>query len=765
MTQTSSLDAVIQRVDGSTAESQVDPDRGQKLVVLDATRQRVLARSPWMSFRDIRHFVVTPGKRVEGNGPEVRLKSPSTSRSLAVRVGYEAWCKGGAEERLVLALGTTDHPGAALSSFLEREVEAFVDDIKAQGRDVAVELETLRPELEERLAGRAEEALGISLIAAVRPRFEGDLEPVAVATEEFEIRPCDSSFSVLVSCETEAEVEPGKKMLALLHHRDLADLGERVQRAVRDFVAESVTLQQLASWRSNDVEKHLVRAVNEALAPLGRRIRFLRLALDLDAVPPETLEVDHEVDCEIRELEERIRVEHRLIIQLEDLGKYRRAPVDDIESWLRERLDVTTRSALFDKTYLDLLWDSCSERIRETIQQEVGEVGYAVQHMVTMPKLEPLTWKDGLDVTCRDDALPTSDSRIQVGMEIVIHGRIPEDELSDPKLRKYLRPHSELSADIDRAVVDLTRRKMHTIQPQRFYTGFNSPFGDGEPSVRELLEESIVELLREQFRLHEVSVVLKPLKSDLTERMSALMSEGPYYLEVDCSSLVGGEAATFHLEFQIHGIARWHLFCERKGIPPEQELAQIEKSLHEQVLATFGAIPPGHLLYRHRQAQVQLADILHEPCVKKVATTFGLAIRINSLRRDLTKGEDARKAIRGLNIATTSEAEMIRRKKLMQELESLYDRRRELIRAGYEPTDPDRESVEGRIDEIHDELAPFVGQQEGRPVPRLPASSPGFDPEDYRRELFPSPGDATGPERQIEQAPESRTLEAAEDEE
>lgn len=707
MSQTYPLDGVIRRSEPALSQSDLDPE--ERLVIFDAKARRVLPKKPVLSWgKDLRFFVVSLHRHpVECQGPVLLVKSITTRSSFNLECSYEAYCERGNEEKLVAAVHRGEHPAAVVNQFLSDRFQDFVGKQRDVGRDVCLEFVQLRAEIESHLEGRACDELGITLDVFLRPQLEPKLGPVPIKTGFFPVRVRDHDKEFHVKVEAELAVDEAEKMRAFLAYHQVNALEETVRRCVRQFLQEEVTFHAFSYEFNGSIRERLVGVINAHLREHGRKVSFLRLESPvIQAAAAGLREIEHTVECGIRDCQDRVRVSHRLQMSLCDLGRFRSSGIEDLEKWTRSRLDEITRGALFEKKYVDLLlgFGPQESEIKARMEREAEGIGHAVRQLIVIPDLDPLTWKDGILLDKNDDSYATQDSRVEVGLNVVVHLKI--ERLDNEKITRYLTPQSRIRDDIQDAIRKQTRRIMHGIDPESFYMHFSHTDDPNGQPVKEVIESGVAQALVGQFGIDEIHVLAKPLETDLTKRLGALQ-QGPHMLQVTSLPLRSGgkrEEVTYRMYFDVLGVHEkgWHTFRLKSFASPEEELERIKEILREDIRGVLDTVPSDYLQYSDVKIKQELERIF-ATTILKIVRTFGVVIAIVSLRREATRGEVAEHEVLAGDIEVNKRAALKAAESgaeaRLDQLEMLERKEHELIEAGSESDDVELREVRRRIEE------------------------------------------------------------------
>jgi hypothetical protein len=731
MSQVYPLDSLIRRLDPASPDR---PEPDEHLVVLDARKAKTLPKKPIVTIgRDLRYYMVSSrARKVEGSGPVCKLKSRTTGLSLEIAVAYEVRCTPGNEELMVQALWRKEHPGAALDDLLTRWVDEFALAPDNADRDLCLDFSAIEPQLRSLLTRRAAQEAGLVLEPTFRPLIEDKLEMIQLQTAFFPIRVRDSDEMVEIKLTTDLEVNPENRIRALLTYRQLHQIESAVKEVVRRTLGAEITLHQLCYETKARTRDLLVAAINQRLHEEGRKITFLQLdSLLFDQLPPRLRELSYTATCNVRD-HQGIRVEHRLQILLQDLGSFRTSRVGDIESWVQERLQLFTQELLFDRSYVHLLlhFDRDEKEIKRRMQDELAVIGCAVKQLIVIPDLEPLSWKHGFQLDDNEKSYLTHDSRVEVRLNVVVKGKIAK--LEDERLTPYLRPQSRLFEDIREVVYRETQHIMHGIDPERFYMRFQYTSEKNETPVRTVIEEHVRAALIDRFVIEDISIIAKPLETELTKRLSKLL-EGPHSLEVDCFPLNDpsrGEQVKYYVEFDVEGVHEngWHTFRAKSFPSFDEELARLGEVMAQDIKSKVELAPREYRQFTDLSVQRQIEQVIHASTRRKVIEVFGLCVSVVTVTRKATPGEEDANAAMSHARETALSAGRLLLESKAEELDELTTKRRQLVRAGVDKDDPELQAVQDRIRELEAEVTPEqLGRGRREVSALLPETSGGTD--------------------------------------
>lgn len=707
MSQVYPLDRVIRRV--NTSRPLLDDSRGEQLVLINARRgrERVLQRKPFPGWgADLRALVVSSVASAQCEGPTCVVRDLPTGRSIELVLRYEARCAPGEAETLALKLGTHDNPQVHLNNLLRSWVDDLLRERKLRGEDVIGGFFEVRPHLEHELVSRAR-GVGLELQVVVELQGEADLEPFKVSIGPFAVKLNDYDEELSIRLKAELAVDPERKIQAVLRRGELAKLEARIRQRTRRFMLESVSLHDFRFALKDGVRTGLRRVLEELLAVEGRAVAHLVI----DSVGLQDVEknrtIEYRVRCKIKDPSEEVEVQNTLLLDLVDLGRWRMSGFATLEEWCEASLAPVVREQLFGCSYLDLLLEFAKpeKTIKELVRQGAAQVGYSVHHHIVLPRLLPLELRRGFSIELEEE-FATLDSRIEVGLKVVFHGKISDLR----KIKHLLSPRIDIEEEMKRAVLEVTKRVMHAIHPERFYMRFqHSDIADQIP-VEEELKRAIREELEESFAVVDSGIILKVKETPLTKRVTDLC-KGHHSFEFHCTPLRGGgeeEEVPFAVHLEVLGVRDWFTFYSKGYESADQEVEAIEEILAAELKSMLETVPQKQLQYRQIEDRTVISEHIFARAVEKIDEVFGLMVRIITMRRLPTVKE---RALLSVNASYVEQYELAEKdglqKKLsyrLDEYDRLVERLKHLQRRDMEPDDEEIESLRKRIAELESEI-------------------------------------------------------------
>lgn len=583
------------------------------------------------------------------------------------------------------------------------------------------------------------------------------LKPFPIASDNFVVRVKDYPGEILnLKFETELGVKEDAEIDAILSHDQLQELKVIFIEQIKMFLVEYVTLHQFCYELEDEIRDRLIETLDKVLINQGRRIVFLSLKAMTDFPLPDAFKsIEQEVICKVDECE--VPVKNTLIMNLEDIGKYRNAEIDDLQKWVAYTLGVIAQNRLFDKEYIDLILDFDPEGIKTDMEKEAEKIGYTIKQHVVLPNLAPLIiQREGFKIETEEN-YATNDTRVDVKLSIVVTGKI--GNLQD--IKEYLYPQIDIEEEIKKAIHDETTRFMHSIEPERFYMRFMSSPNQEEKPVTEDIRDKIVNRLTTQFSAEQVNVIPKAVDTDLSGIIRDLQMD-THDFEVEAVPRLSGESSepvTYRGSFEVitvsptHG---WHTFQARFQSSDSQSLEKpsdrIKQVLQKAIKIGLNAIPANYLQFTKFADRNTIIETCFNPAVELITKIFGLEIQLFNINRDETASGllDRELSRREKEIRTSTHIAMVefREEYISTELKQLYEQLLELNKSETPEDDPERQRILRRIADIETDIPSSKVQLQ------LPSaeSSPEFSFDDFstlRLEAHETPDQPTNEDEDI----------------
>lgn len=398
MSQIYHLDQVIQRLQSLTLPK-ID-SAIEKIVIIDAKKGKILLKEPWMRLgRDLRRYLVSTQNTAEWK-TDCEIKDVSTEEPITINISCKAHCELKNEDKLVLALSKGDNPDITLNELIKKWIREFKDNREKEGIAFIQEYFKQREELRKYIKNKAHEEVGLHLtVLRLSLWLEDELKPLPISSEDFfPVRVRDYNDELSLRFKTELRIDEENKIKAILHYNQLPELKTLIEEQIQKFLLENCILHEFCYELNSSIRQKLVEVLHEILKSKGRKIAFLFLeSAGIPPLPESFLSIERDVKCKInKESPTPITVKHSLLMDLNNVGKYIAANIDNLEDWVEDKLNQITQKILFERTYVDILLDfePDKDKIKQEMQKEAQNIGYSVMQLIVVPDLEPIKWKN-----------------------------------------------------------------------------------------------------------------------------------------------------------------------------------------------------------------------------------------------------------------------------------------------------------------------------------------------------------------------------------
>jgi hypothetical protein len=470
---------------------------------------------------------------------------------------------------------------------------------------------------------------------------------ITINTGPFNVRLMDYNDNLSLQVETRLNVDNSNINAAVPYISQQDSLKDFVIEQTKKYLLENITFHQFVFKLNTTVKMELMEMLERALPSKGWKPSWLQLKSKIDfEIPKQNVAVHYSVRCDIHDYSQKIEVEYKLLLQLNDLGLFKNNSFSiSLEEWVEERLNTIIENELFNKRYVDILLDFGQEdpgkqeilnRIREQMQRQANAIGCTVKHLIVQPNMKPLSiMRNGFMLHLKEEIFSTLINRVNVKLDIVITGKI--SDLG--KIHDHITPDKDIEKEMERIVLQETKKQMHAVDPQEFYMPFK--YSEGE-TVEEKLKNAIIRVMTGKFHAHEITVIIKRLENDLIKRILDLVNGSPYHILVDILPLGGGgtqEPIKFEIEFIIQAVSNWNIFTYKNFDPKNmEEIKKITDALQKDIKTKFMTVPYEVLKYssfEEANRLLKLARMSHA----KISAIFGLEINITNLTRFPTEVE------------------------------------------------------------------------------------------------------------------------------
>jgi len=594
-----------------------------------------------------------PRNEVEASVPGIQLRDFAKNWSLSLNVNYLVRCVQGNEVKVAEALWAGSHPGAVLHDSISRWVREF------GGSDPASFIQNFyarQRELERYLEEKAEDELGLSLQATAR--IDGRIEPreqIQIGPLHIPVRVKGDTGDQDLKFEARLSVDPQRKMAAIIYREHESRLEDLLKTEIQKYCLSSLSLQSLYFSTPGKLEDDLTVYLNNVLLPYGRVLSFFAVQLTEKKTVTsleDFFETKKEVTYEIEASTPPVTIKNHVQMSLQDYGLYKRTGSQNLESWIQENLEEIIHQVLFGKKYIDLLigFDPLKEQIKQRLSVRASSIGYNIKQLITIPNLEQYEWLENFRLEL-EGSFETKVPRFPVRLGIVVVARIPH--LLDVEF--YLNRRQNVPDKMKDLILDQTRQTLHGIEPERFYMQFYYCDPEEGMSVERELSQVLTDSLKKDFNADVVSIVFKVLDTDMTDIWATLEKcEGN--LEMSLPSFSDVEKVIYRATLRIEAIHAkgWNRFRTAN-----RDTENIRVRLQDHIISQLGTFSNEDTVYYDYEGQKKAEAFIERVAKRFALEEFGLIIRLNSLRRDVTEIEDKEKMVIRERIKAIAELETL----------------------------------------------------------------------------------------------------------
>jgi hypothetical protein len=428
------------------------------------------------------------------------------------------------------------------------------------------------------------------------------------------------------------EVDPQNLLRALLNQK--TSLTDIFKKGVRQYLTSHVTLETYyKDLNSERVKQGLREHLNSLLKQFGRRVAFVSLKPEGGGPPPHNGETT--IEYKHHECPEPIKLRISVQMTPQDATRYRAKGSPPLPRWLQQNLEEVVQTVLFGFTYVDLLLDfrPAKQKIIEEMNRRAESIGYKIEQLMTMLKVEPHVWRKGFDIKINNTSdnpnaamFATSVSGVYVGLEVYLTARIKDLR----SVARYLT--SDLPQKIKEDVFRLVQNTLHATDPQQFYKHYRE--GDkknrtGGGAFEHELRGKICYLLESEFNAEIIQLVLKPTETDLTSKLFEVAKTSHDFVATsEIGAMPGAPKISVHGSFTVESVSSdgWEKFRER-----DVTAEKLTKRVKDSVTASIKRTPESAAAMSSQEAIVELIKhALHSARVL-IDDEFGLSIKLATI--------------------------------------------------------------------------------------------------------------------------------------
>lgn len=661
-------DAVIRRVSGK-----VPLRAGETLVCVQAnTKKIVVSKLQWLK-RNLRYYVVSStewgDRSVESKTEPILLSDFTRNREIAVIVAFRVSCPPGQETRLAQAVSHTETPQEALHGAIAHYVHEFVrqDDI---GACIDKYYDGKKQALGRFVEDTMRQHFGVDFAARLTLRYEEQLAVSHIVALPVTVTLTDSDEEHQLTVSADLEIHPHQQMQAILHYPHLSDLEQRVQRAVRAFFAEHVTVHACYYEMTMPAVQRPLRAMLQTL--LEREGRTLgRLSVEVAAQEqrvepfvPMTVDIPHTPYGSTAP----ITIKNDLQLVLRDYGQYKRAGSPALLPWVRETLATITAQVFFGKTYVEILlhFPAQAAEVKRLMGEATQRMGFTLHHLVTKTDMKENDFQDFQLYTFQCPELPTGEASITVSLQV--RATLKISDLNN--LAHLLNQNRDVHAAMETSIQGVLAQQLHQVDAETVYMKYDLSTDAAHPSLQDTLVACVTRHLAETYCAEVTTVALQWLDNAITRHIKAMMYKLST-LRLAVLPLAGVEQLNFQGNFRVTAVhpQGWGRFRQC-----DFTLDDLRTYCETALVAELKTVSQQALRYTTAAHREQLEEIVNTIAREAVAEQYGVMIQINNFDREDTASRQA--------LAASAENEQLQKIGLRnKEVEALVQKRLQELEA------------------------------------------------------------------------------------
>lgn len=641
MTQTDSLNEIIRQV-----TEHAKPIAGnQELITIDARTGQTVAKPTFFETitGDFRVFLVSnnrdPKKNINGTK---QVKYKESQEEIVFAIDYNGGCRPGQESWLAQCFFKSPRTEDAIRDALARWlIEYFssagrtIDDFYSERTKAAIDLAT-----------KAGQEFGLDLTIDLKLEGAKELETIEIGPLVISSRMKDSDEEEGIWFKAELEVDQQRILRALLNQKK--PLAELLKKGVRKYFADCVTLETFYDeLNSEQIRQGLRARLDQLLRPLGRQVVFLSLKRDLGDDPPQPFNGETEIDYRHHEYPDPIKIKISVLMIPTTVTRYKAKGSPKLKEWLDRNLREVIKRVLFGVPYVDLLLDfaDLKKKIGDLMNRRAEEIGYTIEHLMTILYLEPFEWLKRIDIEIKGAAstngqlaeamFETSLSNFYVGLDIFLTARVKDLR----GIARYLTTKQDVPQRMKEEITRLVRRSLHGTDPERFYMRYSEAdkekYPDEEPFEKEL-RQKIQFLIESEFNAEVIDLVLKPMQTDLTRKLDEVAKGAhDFTATAELGTLPGAPTIQVKGSFKVDGVSAegWKTFREC-----DASVEAVRKRIEDSIRARLKRAPDDHSIFAEQNGLAELIKHALLSARGLVKDEFGLAIKLTTIYWDWDDG-------------------------------------------------------------------------------------------------------------------------------
>jgi len=653
MTNSINLDKVIRRLDGQAAT----PVEGEQAVVTIDRRTGRAVRKTFgrrLAGNYVDYLITNDCNPAASGGGKLSsyyVRDAQKERTLALDIGVSACsCPQGSEEKAAESLHGESSPSRVFAGLLERWVLEFIAPGE-EGRFIDT-YDAVRGALESHLTRRARAQTGLVLLPKVSLSGEATVGDRAAVPREIVVGPVEMGVRLQdykqqqsLSVEAGLKLDEREYVRAYVFQERQESPEELFKRHLRDYFEQHVTFKRFShELEYPHLKQPMLQALSAALLQVGRRVRFINFSPGEGKTtkpPREFIAVTFPYNHSIPGRAQPVIIHNTVQLYCDNSVAFLASGVDDLEAWVKGTLNFILKRHLIGKSYVDLLlrFEPLEQNIKRELTARVADVGYKVDHLVSIPHLEELDLVNPFDLSF-DDTFETRLDKFEVQLKFDLRLRIPDLQT----VETYLNRDENVKDGIRAAVLSETRRLLRNIHPERFYLHFNRPNDEAKepaerPAVKDLIDEEIRKNLKLKFGAEPLALTTRVGRTDLTDRYNELCFViREFRVSIEPHDPQGTESLALTGNFEVRGVYPdsngWQRFSSMR-----LDLDGLQMQLQNHLKSELKTYYQSEFMFQNQVARQQVFKVVESYATQYMRREFGLVVHLTNLDRNTTEAE------------------------------------------------------------------------------------------------------------------------------
>lgn len=658
----SSIESMVHRLEPGDRVG--GPDEVE--VWIDGKSGTATTKRPWFRASNYARYVVRPARGAVFAPMRLSVALPaSDARDVDATLGVRR-CRIEAAAHFASHCHGFESVEEAMSSALTRWIEEFFHEQALEGIDVGQHYRSLIGRAPKHVRQKADEELGLDITIDLKaPGYAGDFK---ITLDDLPVQAKDSDEELHVSVEVDLTPPSTDGAPSSAHYPSPQRLEADLASAVTTRLA-GVSIHTWA-FEKHDIDAHARTAANSALLPHGFTIKTFRarpkpiaaFRLTRDGTPQTSPHVSIDnitIACRVEPQDTNVTVQHKLLLELESLGKLRRSGcADDVHAFVTTTLEHETRSALFGKSFVDLVlsFEETRVTIEERVRAKLGSAGWAIRQIITIPELDEHRLVEEGTLFDAEGTFSTADNRVQYKLSLLLNGKVRDLR----SLRRHITPGWDYASLFLGAAQEAAADVVRELAPETLFLRFEQPLeGDlpksvvaayaGEPlptenpSPKAAICRAVEARLDRAFDI-QARLTPTPVETRLTKRFTTLKQGGNRRFELDIKPLNDpGDKIPFSVDYRITDLDKdgWSTFQEGCVAmeTPDEHLSHITAMIEGIVQRNLKVVPAAQLRYEDFGTNAAMRSTMFAEAKERVRMHFGLIIDIVNLDRELSESE------------------------------------------------------------------------------------------------------------------------------